>query len=159
MDLENQLQEILDYYSRQKDRKDQTVIVEMLRELQEVQGFLPPDLKRRAAEAAGVDASLIQLLIRRYPSLKDAPYIHEIIACTGERCGNKNGLAVLEAVRKELHIQKDGLSADEKTLLKTRCCLKKCRSAANLYLDGRLYSAVTPERVPEILQKAFQNEA
>ena len=41
-----QIREILDYYRGQRDRSDQSVIGEMLRELQEVRGFLSPELKR-----------------------------------------------------------------------------------------------------------------
>ena len=86
-----QIREILDYYRGQRDRSDQSVIGEMLRELQEVRGFLSPELKKAAAETAGVSEKLIDILVRRYPSLKEAAFEHEILACTGARCGSREG--------------------------------------------------------------------
>lgn len=156
MKEEKKIQEILDYYSGQSDRQEQSVIAEMLWELQKVQGFLSPELKECAAKAAGVNVSLIQILVNRYPSLKEADYEHEILACTGERCGRKEGLKVLAAIRKELGIKQDGLTADGRVMLKTQCCLKKCRTSPNFYLDGRLYKNVTPEQVSEILKESFR---
>ena len=83
MEEEARIREILDYYRAQRDRGDQSVIAELLRELQEVRGYLTPELKKEAAEAAGVSEKLIHILVQRYPSLKESPFAHEILACTG----------------------------------------------------------------------------
>jgi NADH:ubiquinone oxidoreductase subunit E len=151
--MENQVQEILDYYSKQRDRHEQAVIVEMLRELQEAEGFITPELVEQAAQTAGVSASFIKILIHTYPSLKEAPYKHEIVVCTGGQCGNKAGLLILQKIREELGIEKDGLSADGQIMLKTRGCLKQCRTAPNFYLDGKLCSCMTPEAAVKILRE------
>ena len=50
MEEEARIREILDYYRAQRDRGDQSVIAELLRELQEVRGYLTPELKKEAAE-------------------------------------------------------------------------------------------------------------
>ena len=157
-----QIREILDYYRGQRDRSDQSVIGEMLRELQEVRGFLSPELKKAAAETAGVSEKLIDILVRRYPSLKEAAFEHEILACTGARCGSREGAELIRAVRKELEIGQDGLSADGRVLLRTRCCLKRCRTAVNMDIDGIPYTGLTPgtglELVKKICGKTEQKE-
>ena len=43
---ERQTEEILSYYSTQKDRAEQSVIVQMLQELKEVNAVLTEELKR-----------------------------------------------------------------------------------------------------------------
>ena len=145
MEEADRIREILDYYRGQRDRSEQSTAVEMLRELQEVRGFLTPELKKAAAETAGVSEKLIDILVRRYPTLRESAIEHEILACTGERCGNRQGAELLGALRKELGIGKDGLSSDGRVLLRTRCCLKRCRTAVNMDIDGPAYRGLTPE--------------
>ncbi|MFR8548098.1 MAG: NAD(P)H-dependent oxidoreductase subunit E [Lachnospiraceae bacterium] len=150
-----ELKEIFAYYAGQRDKKDQDVIVQMLKELQEVNGFLTPELKEQAAQTAEVPLSLISLLIRTYPSLKEAAYTHVITVCSGERCAKKNGRQIAEIVRRELRIGKNNLSADGTCLLKTQNCLKQCRTSANFIIDDVLYSNIKPEQVPDILKQAL----
>ena len=150
-----ELIEIFAYYAGQRDKKDQYVIVQMLKELQEVNGFLTPELKEQAAQTAEVPLSLISLLIRTYPSLKEAAYTHVITVCSGERCAKKNGRQIAEIVRRELRIGKNNLSADGTCLLKTQNCLKQCRTSANFIIDDVLYSNIKPEQVPDILKQAL----
>ena len=75
-----------------------------------------------------------------YPSIKEAKQAHEIIACTGERCGKKDGMTILQNLRRELGIKKDGISSDGRFELRTRNCLKQCRTSPNMYIDRKLYS-------------------
>ena len=153
MEKTARIREILDYYREQKDRSDQSVIGEMLRELQKIRGFLTPELKKAAAETAGVSEKLIDILVRRYPSLKETAFEHEILACTGERCGSREGAELIRRLRKELEIGKDDLSADGRVLLRTRCCLKRCRTAVNMDIDGVPYTGLTPGTGLELAKK------
>ena len=61
---ENEIQtnEILDYYAGLQNRSSQEMIVEMLRELQEVNGCIGHGLREMAAQAADVKGSTIQAL-------------------------------------------------------------------------------------------------
>ena len=153
-----ELEHIFAYYAGQRDKKDQDVIVQMLREVQDVNGFLTNDLKERAAQTAEVPLSLINLLIRTYPSLKEASYTHVITVCSGECCAKKNGRLIADLIRKELNIGKNNLSADGTCLLKTQNCLKQCRTSANFIVDDALYSNVKPENVPNILKQALSTQ-
>lgn len=144
----------LSYYRGQRDRSEQQTVVQLLRELQEMAGFLTKDLRQRAAAACNIKESVIELYIRIYPDLKAADYHHEIVACTGARCAQKGGVEVLAALRHTLGIPTDGLSADGRILLKTQNCLKACATSPNLKIDGRLYTNVRPKDVSDILEKA-----
>lgn len=138
-----QTEEILQYYSQQEDKSSQESIIEMLRELQEVNGCITATLKERAASAAGVSVSVIQVLVRIYPSLKEAAYLHEIIVCSGKACTDKGGEELLKLLKRHLKIQKNGLSRDGKFCIRTRSCLKQCRTAPNILVDGVLHTGVT----------------
>lgn len=152
-DMKDAVREILDYYSGQKDRGSQEMIVSMLRELQEAEGCITPERMQMAAQAAGVKESLIRLIVKRYPSLKEADYVHEILACSGPRCGAKQGMELLRILKRELEIGDNGISRDGRICLKTQNCLKQCRTSPNIMVDGTLYSHMDTEKVRELAEK------
>lgn len=140
--MDDAIKEILEYYGSQREKGSQDTIVTMLRELQEVAGYLTPELKKQAAKTAEVKESFIDILVKRYPSLKEAAYHHVITVCCGPRCGAKGGLELLEILKEELEIGKDGISRDGTVYLKTQNCLKQCKTAPNLLVDGILYPRI-----------------
>lgn len=158
MDEQNkQLEEIFSYYNNVDKPAQQEEIINMLREIQEFCGFISPEMKERAADTLGVKETVLTCLIKRFSSLKEADYRHVVTVCSGERCNKKNGNEILQAVKKELQINekcfsgKPVLSKNGKILLKTQNCLKQCRTAPNLMIDGKVYRQVSPEDVPTLL--------
>lgn len=147
------MEEIFSYYSAQKDRHTQEMVVALLRELQEVQGYITPVLKKRVLETTGVAEGFLETILRLHPSIKQSANLHEILACTGERCGNKGGMEILRQLRKELDISKDGMSKDGMFRLRTQNCLKKCKTSPNLMIDGVVYSGTELADLKKLLQK------
>ena len=137
-----QIKEILDYYGGRGDRGAQVTVVEMLRELQDVQGYLSPGILAAAAETAGVKESTMRAILKRFPSLKTAPYRHEIVVCLGKNCGGRN-MEVLQELRRRLETGPDGISADGNVKVSTRSCLKSCRTAPNVMVDGEICSGLS----------------
>lgn len=145
---ERQWQEIVDYYGGQRDAKSQENIVEMLREVQELYGYIPSEKTGAMAEAFGVKQAVLQQLIKLYPSFKKAPYGHCITVCTGARCGGRGAAEVFEAVLKAVEGRESGAF---KIVMKE--CLKQCKNAPNLMVDSDSYGLVKPEEVSSILSK------
>ena len=54
MKNENEIREIIEYYASQRNAAEQENIVSMLREIQEVEGYIPVDAQEMAAEKLGV---------------------------------------------------------------------------------------------------------
>lgn len=153
-DKETQTHEILEYYKSLKDRSSQDTIVEMLRELQDLHGCISPALKEMAAEAAGVKNSMIQTIIKRMPSLRESAYAHEIVLCTGGRCASKGNMDVLNQLKQRLGINAEGISKDGKVCLKTRACLKHCRTAPNVMIDGCLHCGKKADEIIKMVSEA-----
>lgn len=152
-----QLEEIFSYYDKMDKPVQQDEVVNLLREIQDVCGFISPEMKQRAADTLGIKEVVLTCLIRRFPSLKEAAYQHTVTVCIGERCGKKQGMDILRAVKRELQIEGRNasgipmLSKNGKVLLKTQNCLKQCRTSPNLMIDGKVYQQVKPEDVSELL--------
>lgn len=155
--MNEEIEEIFSYYDGEKDKGSQEMVVALLRELQDVKGCLTLDLKTRVMEVTGVSENFLQCLIRMYPSLKEVAVCHEIIACTGERCGKKEGGLILEKLRKELKPDKNGISADGKFELRTRNCLKQCKTSPNMMIDGKLYSGEKLKDIKALLKEISCN--
>ena len=145
---ERQWQEIVDYYGGQKDAKSQDNIVEMLREVQGLYGYIPSEKTGAMADTLGVKQTLLLQLVKLYPSFKKAPYGHCITVCTGARCGSEGSAEVFEAVLKAVETRESGAF---KIMMKE--CLKQCKTAPNLMVDSDSYGHVKPEEVAAILSK------
>ena len=156
--MSEEIEEIFSYYGQQRDKSSQKMVVSLLRELQEVEGCITPDLKRRVMETTEVTDKFLNCLIKMYPSIKEVKQVHEIIACTGERCAKKDGMTILQNLRRELGIKKDGSSADGRIELRTRNCLKQCRTSPNMYIDGKLYSGEQLKNIKKLLNDVCKEE-
>lgn len=154
-----QLDEIFTYYSGQKDRHTQEMVVALLREIQEVQGCVDAKAREKVLEITGVGEGFLKTILRLHPSIKEAANLHEIVACTGERCGKKNGIEILGNLRKELGIVKDGISSDGQFYLKTQNCLKQCKTSPNLMIDGVLYSGEQLKNLKKLLNEVKNLQA
>ncbi len=154
-DRDSKVEEIFHYYGALPDRNRQETIVDMLRELQEVNGCIGPALVQQAARTAGVKEALIQMILKCYPSLKPAPFSHEIVVCTGRACAGKGNHELLQNLKRRLDIQKNGISSDGKVFLRTVNCLRNCRTAPNIFVDGVLYSGKTMDEIIKIVNAEF----
>lgn len=141
-------QEIIEYYEAQRDAGSQDNIVALLREVQDVYGYIPTEKTAAMAERLGIKEAVILKLIKLYPSFKKAPYSHWITVCTGTRCAEKGASAVFEAVMKAVEAKGSG---SFKIVMKE--CLKRCGTAPNLMVDGDSYGNVKPEDIASILEK------
>lgn len=158
-EIQTELDEIFSYYDKQRDKHTQEMVVSLLRELQETNGYLTPSLKKRVIEVTGVTETFLQCLIKMYPSLKEVNTAHEILACTGERCGKKGGMEILQKLRKELGIKKNGPSADGVFELRTQNCLKHCKTSPNMMIDGVLYSGEQLEDLGALLKRIREQDS
>ena len=147
------IEEIIEYYAGERNPKEQENLVAMLREIQEVEGYIPKEAQEKAAEKIGIKTTVLSCITQRYPSLKGENYGHEIVLCSGARCGCKGGPEIIDAVKKELKIGKDGISANRKVHVVIRNCLKQCKTSPNMMIDGKLYSGLTVEKALEIVRK------
>lgn len=145
--LYEKAEEIVQYYSSQPDKKEQAMIVEMLRELQEVFGCITEEVKAMAAQAAEVEPSFIQLLVRIYPGLRESVYKHEVTICLGQCCSKAGNVETYQNLKKQLRIGKNGVSEDGSICIRTRNCLKNCRKAPNVLIDGNLYSGYSEQDI------------
>lgn len=137
------LNEIIGYYCQQPNAGNQENLVAMLREVQELLGCIPMDVQEDISAALALKPIVIRQLIKFFPSLRSAPRRYKITVCTGPACSSAQSGILLDALREAIR--------NKPFTLTVRNCLKQCRTAPNLQIDGDLYTCVKPGDLPEIL--------
>lgn len=89
LERERKSEEILAYYGGMDNRGEQELIVALLRELQDIYGCITAGVIERAAAVTGVKPSFIRALVRMYPTLKEAAFLHDIVVCMGKACADQ----------------------------------------------------------------------
>lgn len=147
------LTELLTYYEILKTDYRQEDFVELLREIQEIYGYISPEMQTVISEELHIGLPVIRTIIKQYPSLKEQPARHTITICTGRNCHDKGCGRLLKVIEKEIGAGAGETTPDGRFHVQTRCCLKNCKTAPNLKINEDLYTQVTPQKIPVILQK------
>lgn len=148
-----QFAEVAEYYKKQKGTAlslNQETTVAFLRETQEIYGYIPAHALETIALCSGYKVPLLQKIIKLYPSLKASDAAHEIVVCSGGRCGSANA-ALLSQLKKGLEN-----FAPNTVELRTQNCFKQCGKGPNIQVDGVLYNHCDKATVEEILKKLKQ---
>ena len=87
-------EEAISYYRAQNASKEQTALVNLLREIQQQLGSIPSYAVTQIAQAYSLKESYLLALIKRIPSLR-LENTHCLQLCAGPNCGKHTALAAL----------------------------------------------------------------
>ncbi len=141
MAMQWDLCETMDYYRSQGAPRDQQALVNLLRELQQQEGFLPRSCVSVIAEGYGLSENYLLAIIRRFPSLQLQDQ-HILELCAGSGCGKHTALARFA----------ESLASD-RIRVKYTPCLRCCAQGPNLRLDGRLYHHADEALIRKLISK------
>ena len=138
-------EEAISYYKTQGAPQNQTVLIQLLREIQtENGGGIPAYLLSAAAEGLGVKESFLQAVIRRIPSLR-LENTHCLELCSGPNCGRHKALA--DCARE--------LASGGAFTLKFTPCMRMCGKGPNLRWDGKLHHQATEELLRTLVEETI----
>ena len=78
---------------------------------------------------------------------------HVILFCESLPCHVVGGRELLQALKSELQLEPGQTSQDQKWTLLTTSCLGVCNFGPVISIDGNINGNLTPESLPEILNK------
>lgn len=136
------LRETISYYQKQGAPKDQTALIQLLKEIQTMSGgSVPRVCIGEIMEAYGIPESLLLAVIRRIPSLRLSGS-HCLELCAGETCGKHAALAkAAEAL------------CDGTVTVKYTPCMRQCGKGPNIRWDGKLYSGASETLLRKLMEK------
>ena len=122
------LQEAIAYYRSQGAPSDQHTLIALLKEVNQQNGGVSPEILKTIASAYEIRVSLLHALIHRIPGLRLMD-THCLELCAGGNCGRHRALAALA----------EELAASRLITVKYVPCMRMCGKGPNIRWDGTVY--------------------
>jgi NADH:ubiquinone oxidoreductase subunit E len=138
---------------RQGGRGD--ALIEVLHQVQELEGHLSPASLRQVARGLGLPLSRVQGVASFYHLfLLEPPTPHRCAVCLGTACFVKGAADLARALERHLGVRLDDAAGDGSWALQHVSCLGACGQAPVLVVDGAMQTLL-PVDDPEALYERF----
>ena len=149
----DEFKRMLAYYDTPFASNDQGTLITILKETQKIFGCVPDVEIDEISRVMATTPKVIRSMIQRFPSLLAQSGTHTILMCNGERCANRQSVALIQSVEKYLGIRVGQQTPDKKFELKTQHCLHRCMEGPNMNIDNDPYGELNLEKFKTILEK------
>jgi len=131
-------------------------LIEVLHAVQDIYGFLSPELLHTVADALELPPSRVLGVATFYHLFSFEPRgDHICTVCTGTACFVKGADALLASVTEAFDVPKGGTKDDRSLSLLEARCIGSCGLAPAALVDGAIVAKATPERLLETLRSAL----
>lgn len=135
-------------------RGDRWGLIPLLQEIQQVQGYIPPEIIPHIARELGLFPSQVQGVITFYEQLYTEPRGKNVVrVCRGTACHVRGGKTILKLVKEHLGIEEGETTADFEHTLETVACIGVCALAPNMVINEHTYGHMNPKKVAQLLSK------
>ncbi|MCC7355754.1 MAG: NADH-quinone oxidoreductase subunit NuoE [Anaerolineae bacterium] len=132
----------------------QEALIPVMAEVNQALGYLPAQALEEIGKSLRLPSSHLVSVASFYRMFSTQPRGRHVIQfCESAPCHVMGGRELLRALEGELGLVPGATSADGRWTLLTASCLGVCGVGPVVIVDGDIYGAVTPERVPEILAR------
>jgi NADH:ubiquinone oxidoreductase subunit E len=136
-----------------KYRERYGALIPVLKEVQDICGYLPKKVQHRIALGLRLSSSQVYGVISFYTFFTTTPRGKYIIrVCLGTACYVKGSKQILQNLQRELNVEVGGITRDRKFSLEAVRCLGACGLAPVLVVDHDTYGMVNPGRAIEIVR-------
>jgi NADH:ubiquinone oxidoreductase subunit E len=127
-------------------------LIPVLKETQDVCGYLPKKVQHRIAEGLRLPSSQVYGVVSFYAFFTTVPRgKHVIRVCLGTACYVKGSKQILEKLEKELDLKVGGITKDRKFSLEAVRCLGCCSLAPAMVIDEDTHALVVPSEAIRIV--------
>jgi NADH:ubiquinone oxidoreductase subunit E len=153
-------QDILDFIDLCLTREHaQSYLIAVLHKIQQRFGYLSREHMDEVAQRLQVPASFVSGVATFYHFFRLRPQgRHQISVCLGTACFVKGADQILEAFRTELGIGLGEITSDGAFSLDCTRCLGVCGLAPVVTINGQVFSQVTPQQVPELINRVKKED-
>jgi NADH:ubiquinone oxidoreductase subunit E len=134
---------------RHRGRAD--ALIEVLHQVQEIEGYLPPAALRQVARGLRLPLSRVQGVASFYHLFRlQAPSAHRCAVCLGTACFVRGGADLAAHLEARLGVQLDGAPTAGGWALQRVSCLGACGQAPVLVVDGALLTQLPVDDPPAL---------
>lgn len=130
-------------------------LIEVLHQVQELEGYLSPASLRQVAQGLGLPLSRVQGVASFYHLFRlEPPTPHRCAVCLGTACFVKGGADLAKALERHLGVRLDDAAGNGTWALQHVSCVGACGQAPVLVVDGAMQTCL-PVDEPEALHERF----
>jgi NADH-quinone oxidoreductase subunit E/NADP-reducing hydrogenase subunit HndA len=138
----------------EKYKHKEGTLIPVLKEIQEVTGYLPLEVQQHVATRLKLHPSQVYGVVTFYSLFTMTPRgKHLIRVCLGTACYVRGGQAILDLLRKEFNIDVNETTADLRYTLEVINCPGTCGLAPVMCVDDDVHGIPEPVRALEILKE------
>jgi NADH:ubiquinone oxidoreductase subunit E len=128
-------------------------LIPVLKEVQDVCGYLPKKVQHRIAEGLNLSSSQVYGVVSFYAFFTTVPRGKYIIrVCLGTACYVKGSKQILDHLQRELNVEVGGITRDRKYSLEAVRCLGCCSLAPAIVVDQDTHALVDPSEAIRIVR-------
>ena len=128
-------------------------LIPVLKETQEICGYLPKNVQHRIAEGLQLPSSQIYGVVSFYAFFTTIPRGKHIIrVCLGTACYVKGSKQILDNLQRDLQVEIGGITRDRKYSLEAVRCLGCCSLAPAIVVDTDTHALVDPSDAVRIVR-------
>ncbi len=129
-------------------------LIPVLQAAQDVYGYLPVQVLEAIADRLEVPISQVYGVVTFYAQFHQEPRGKHIVrTCQGTACHVRGAGKILDALKADLGVAPGKATSDLQFTLETVACIGACGLAPVLMVDQDTHGRLTPDSIPEILDK------
>ena len=128
-------------------------LIPVLKEVQDICGYLPKKVQHRIAQGLQLSSSQIYGVVSFYAFFTTIPRGRNIIrVCLGTACYVKRSKLILDRLQRELDVEVGGITRDRKYSLEAVRCLGACGLAPVMVVGQDTYGMIDPGKAIQIVR-------
>ena len=136
-----------------ENRHKAGILIPVLKEVQDVTGYLPPPLQRQIARGLKMSFSEVFGVVTFYSFFNLNPRgRHLVKVCLGTACYVRGNKDLVESLARDLKCRVGATTADRRFSMDGVRCLGCCGIAPVITVDEQVYREVRAKQIPAILE-------
>lgn len=129
-------------------------LIMVLHKAQDIFGYLPEDVQKFVAKELNLPLAEVYGVTTFYSYFSLKPRgKYRIAVCLGTACYVRGAAELVSAIEEHLNIKVNDTSSDGRFTLEVSRCIGACGLAPVMTVNEDVYGRLTPDKVPEILDK------
>ncbi len=147
--MEDRLKEVFSKY-----KGNNTELIPILQEVQEVYTYLPEDAMRGVAKFVHLPESRVYAVASFFAQFRFTPMgRNKVTVCRGTACHVRGAKRILEEIERGLGIKDEETTEDLEYTLETAACIGCCALAPTIVINDETYGKLTPAEMQKILKE------
>jgi NADH:ubiquinone oxidoreductase subunit E len=157
IDIDQKIGEVGRILSEQEKKKG--ILIHVLHQIQEDQGYLPEDVLKRLSKSLGIPLSEIYSVASFYKMFHFKPRGKKIVkVCLGTACYVRGSKKVLSALETEFNVHSGETTDDRAMTLETVGCVGCCGLAPVATINEDIIGEVIGDKKLEVLIRSIKQD-